>query len=534
MRELTTAMLVLTVLAGCPTDLDDADPHAGDVPGADDAGGTGEMGGVTGEAGDPGASAGDAEADAGSLLGDELSGMPVVQTERGAWIVRSTDGGGMTGGSGGLGEALDEDRSSGLWGGGGRRRGSRRSTAIGAASAGPAPTASRSEEVPAAAPRDGAAEPRRDVTSGAVGGAPGAAPMRAGSTDDNVDFEEFVEFLARWSDRPAVASQWDALDVTDRRAIRVVAADGDPVPAAHVTIVDEGADRIVWSGTTYGDGVVPFYPRVAVRGSGADVLAVPEGGFIVQASLDGAVASTRWNGDGEEVELTLEGARAEAETIPLDVLFVIDTTGSMGDEIGRIKGTLLRVTERLRGLEQEFDLRYGAVLYRDIHDDYVTKAHPFTGDIEEFSAALQSVQASGGGDGPESLNQGLAQAVSMPGWRDGAAKVMFVIADAPPHMDYAGDTPYGDSLIAAVDQGVRIHAVAASGLDDFGTVVFRQMAQFTRGRFIFIEYGTTEASAASHGVTGTVASNNLDDIIYAQIARELAEWGRPPQTLVTR
>ena len=103
---------------------------------------------------------------------------------------------------------------------------------------------------------------------------------------------------------------------------------------------------------------------------------------------------------------------------------------------------------------------------------------------------------------------------------------MFLIADASPHMDYEGDVPYGQSLKAAVGRGIRIHSVAASSLDPVGSLVFRQVAQFTRGKFIFIEYGTPEASAVSHGVGGEVKRNNLEDILFEQIRDELATWGR--------
>jgi hypothetical protein len=127
---------------------------------------------------------------------------------------------------------------------------------------------------------------------------------------------------------------------------------------------------------------------------------------------------------------------------------------------------------------------------------------------------------------PESMNQGLAEAVGSLEWRDGVAKVAFVIADAPPHTDYQSDTSYSRSTAAALHKGIRIHTVAASGLDDLGSLVFRQVAQLTRGKFIFIEYGSTAASAADHGVTGRVSSNNLDDILYEQIRSEIQGWGR--------
>jgi Mg-chelatase subunit ChlD len=235
-----------------------------------------------------------------------------------------------------------------------------------------------------------------------------------------------------------------------------------------------------------------------------------------------------WDGAGTECTVELRDSRQRADETVLDVVFVIDTTGSMSDEIDRIKGTLLSVTERLRSLDLEFDLRYGAVLYRDIGDEYLTKTHPFTSDLAAFDTALQQIEANGGGDGPESLNQGLAVAIDEMEWRDGAAHLAFLIADAPPHLDYENDVPYDRSLLEAVARGIRVHAVAASGLPDVGSLVFRQIAQFTRGEFVFIEYGgDSAASAADHGVSKPTASNNLDEILFARIRDEIARWGRP-------
>src|SRR5207244_1775467 len=151
----------------------------------------------------------------------------------------------------------------------------------------------------------------------------------------------------------------------------------------------------------------------------------------------------------------------------------------MSDEIARIKETLLVMTEKVKKLEHPIDLRYGAVLYRDRGDDYITKKIAFTEDVQAFSGALRSIEAGGGGDGPESLNQGLAEAVKLDGWRARSAKVIFLIADAPPHLDYAQDTPYWTTMKLAHAHGIRVHAVAASGLDPFGSLVFRQIAQYT-------------------------------------------------------
>lgn len=346
---------------------------------------------------------------------------------------------------------------------------------------------------------------------------PMAGPLKAGSTDDNAEFDAFLEFLATWSDRPDTAGQVQLLDVRDRRTLQVVDAAGRALPGVRVDVYDADTEKPLGSATTYGDGRAPFYPK----------LRDPKGEarrWLVNARLGERHVSATFARDAASLRLELPVATLAQEAIPLDVVFLIDTTGSMSDEIQRVKETLLSVTQKTRNAGARVDLRYAAVLYRDVGDEYVTRTHPFTSDIGSFDQALQSVGAGGGGDGPESLNQGLAEAMHGVEWREQAAKVVFLIADAPPHMDYADDVPYGESAMDAVAKGIRVHAVAASGLDPMGTLCFRQVAQFTRGRFIFIEYGSVAASAASHGVKGEVKSNNLDDIVYEQLVREIEEF----------
>lgn len=378
-------------------------------------------------------------------------------------------------------------------------------------------------EMEGAVPMRGAPAPSRPMMKGAMMdgggafpppaiGAGGQGPLKAGATDDNEAFGAYLEFLDTWKGRPGIAGQHVEMDVSDRSGIRVRGASGQPVPGARVTVSERG--RHVWTGRTFGDGSAPFYPGLfGVEGRDLTVQ-VDHGGQTVGASWDGA----------EPLSLALDEGVDDA--VALDVVFVIDTTGSMSDEIERIKSTLLAVTAKVHQLDRPVELRYGAVLYRDIGDEYLTKHTPLTTDLKGFDARIQGIRAGGGGDGPESYNQGLAVAVGEMDWREDAAKLVFLVADAQPQMDYEGDVTYGEVAQAALSQGIRIHTVAASGLQDFGSLVFRQTAQLTQGRFVFIEYGSTAASAADHGVTGPVSSNNLDAILYQQIAREVDGWGR--------
>lgn len=356
-----------------------------------------------------------------------------------------------------------------------------------------------------------------------------ASPLRAGTTDDNAQFAAFLQFLEEHT-ATSVPTGAMKIDVAGRRFIKVLDADGKPFPGAAVLVRDWKTEKVIATATTYGDGRAPFYP--STRGEAPAK-------WLIEAN-DGvrAVTATWQKGDGDELVLQMPNAATNpaaqaSRAMPLDVLFLIDTTGSMADEIERIKETLLSMTAKVKASangDRAVSLRYGAVLYRDVGDAYVTATRDFTSDVAAFEKSLRSVEADGGGDTPESLNQGLAEAMVGVAWRDGAAKVAFLVADAVPHMDYADDIPYGESLQDAVTLGVRIHAVAASGLADdaAGSLVFRQVAQYARGRFIFIEYGRDiAASARAHGVEpANVASNNLDDILLREIRREIEGWGQ--------
>jgi hypothetical protein len=148
-----------------------------------------------------------------------------------------------------------------------------------------------------------------------------------------------------------------------------------------VRVTDLAAQK-TWSGTTYGDGRMAFYPRIAGRGA-------PSSSYAVEASFGGMTVRSAWDGKSD-LELKFDADRSVKGAIQLDVVFVLDTTGSMGDEIDRIKGTLVSVTDRLRGLRQEFSLRYGAMLYKDRGDAYVTREIPFTGDIHRSPASCRA------------------------------------------------------------------------------------------------------------------------------------------------
>lgn len=139
----------------------------------------------------------------------------------------------------------------------------------------------------------------------------------------------------------------------------------------------------------------------------------------------------------------------------LDLIFAIDSTGSMSDDIDYVK---LELKSILRTITDQFQFaNLGMVLYKDRKDDFITKTYPFTQDIERFKMQIDSIRTSGGGDKPEAIIDALYSAVTEFEWTAGK-RVIILIGDAPPHNESVEGEPktLDDIYNAATDIDVTI------------------------------------------------------------------------------
>ena len=169
----------------------------------------------------------------------------------------------------------------------------------------------------------------------------------------------------------------------------------------------------------------------------------------------------------------------------VEVAFVLDTTGSMGPLIEGAKRKIWSIATAIVDANPHADIRMGLVAYRDIGDEYVTKTFNLTTDIQDLYANLLELRARGGGDWPESVNEALHVAVTKLSWTQGSeiCRIMFLVGDAPPHMDYAQDTKYPEVLRMARERDITVNAVQAGGARD-AERVWREIAQLGNGRYI--------------------------------------------------
>ena len=185
--------------------------------------------------------------------------------------------------------------------------------------------------------------------------------------------------------------------------------------------------------------------------------------------------------------LPLFGAsHASAKTI-VEVAFVLDTTGSMGGLLEGAKRKIWSIATAIADANPDAEVRMGLVAYRDIGDRYVTKTYDLTTDIQDLYAKLLALRAQGGGDWPESVNEALHTTVTKLNWTQGDEndRIVFLVGDAPPHMDYAQDVKYPDVVRMARERDIVVNTVQAGGARDTERV-WREIAQLGLGRYIAI------------------------------------------------
>jgi uncharacterized protein YegL len=190
---------------------------------------------------------------------------------------------------------------------------------------------------------------------------------------------------------------------------------------------------------------------------------------------------------GLSLVLGLSGG-VQADGPRIDVAFLLDATGSMADEIDAVKTKIRGIISDIALGEPVPDVRFGLVAYRDRGDEYVTRTAALTRDIDLIDENLQQIQADGGGDYEESLVEGLHVMLNELEWDPAATRLVFLVADAPPHLDYADDYDFDREINDASQRQIVLHAIGASGLDEKGEGLFRDMAERTGGLFQWLVY----------------------------------------------
>lgn len=250
-----------------------------------------------------------------------------------------------------------------------------------------------------------------------------------------------------------------------------------------------------------------------------------KGNTVFQAVTDNTGKAELWNGlVGQPADVDQPAWQTIVVDDPcdhsddVDVIFVFDATGSMGDELRYLQAEMKDVIARAKDATGGLNIRTGAIVYRDHGDEYITRISRLTEDIKTTQAFIDKQHANGGGDYPEAVPEALMAALNSSGWDANArARIAFLILDAPCHQDSATLALLHDQILNAAAQGVRIVPVVCSGLGESGELLLRSIALATNGTSFFL----TDDSGIGHThlrpTTDSLKVEHLNDMLVRTI-----------------
>jgi hypothetical protein len=305
-------------------------------------------------------------------------------------------------------------------------------------------------------------------------GTPQSGLLTAGTWDDNLNFDFYLDYLHGTAATQAVGLP--SIERDNRLEILVTDGAGAPAGAATVTVTDGNGIKLL-EAPTRSDGRLFFLPGTVGFESGSAVQ--------IAATLGEATASVQAVVGDPTAAIQLPNVTA-TPAVALDLALVIDTTGSMGDEIAYLKVEVRDIAARIAAEFPNVAQRWALILYRDTGDEYVVRSFDFVASLDTFQAQLAAQSAGGGGDYPEAPDKALERLTGL-SWRqpqDPAARMAFWIADAPHHVGREGAV--ASSVLLAQRLGIHVYPIAASGVDDLTEYTMRTAAQVTGGRYLFL------------------------------------------------
>lgn len=323
---------------------------------------------------------------------------------------------------------------------------------------------------------EGASRSKKVTIRGATSASSGAPRGKAGllTAGELSDFKKW-KLWGDYSDADfkTYSEHW-GIAPRHRYCVQVQNGSHRAIIGEKVFLIDSDTRDTVWSAVTDNTGKAELWAGIGGGDAEQNRYTLRCGGEVVKAPLHFEQGINR---------ITLSRDCATSRSV--DIAFVVDATGSMGDEIAYLQTELQDIISRTAAGQKDVNLRLGSVFYRDHGDEYLTRHLPFTVIDSELQTFISKQTAGGGGDGPEAVEAALSTALDSLQWSaEARARILFLVLDAPPHDDAA--TAIQKLVKRAAAKGIRMVPVVCSGIDKSTEYLMRAVALATNGSYVFL------------------------------------------------
>lgn len=354
---------------------------------------------------------------------------------------------------------------------------------------------------------DAVAMPTSPASEAHASGSVRRGVVTAGDIDDALNLDAFK----RYQSRTAKELDLPRANLLTPVQVQMVGPDNRPAPGVSYTLRKPGAADPFHSGFSGVDGHISVFPASlgASRQTQVELRAFENGEEVLRQVLE----------TGARNRVTVP-ASAGWKPDFLDLVFVFDTTGSMGDELEWLTKEFSGIVRQARRAAPGVDIRYGLVAYRDVGDEYEVQNYGFTDQKRQMQSWLAKLGAEGGGDYPEAADRAMQAAVNLD-WRRGKGeRLIFHIADAPPHKQ--DSLSYIRAAQIAAGQNVQIFGLGASGVGPESEYLMRQASVLSGGRYLFLTDDSGVGNSHAEPDIACYRVTSLKDLLVRVLASELS------------
>ncbi|MGB3548239.1 MAG: VWA domain-containing protein [Saprospiraceae bacterium] len=342
---------------------------------------------------------------------------------------------------------------------------------------------------------------------------PAAGQLTAGETNDFGKWDLWQD--VRDEDLARHRSTWGLLP-KQRYAVQLTFADGTPAVDRPVRLTADGATHFetrtdnfgraeLWYDLAGRSGEQDRTPQLQISYTDGERTAAVQPALPFREGVNHFVVS----------------GPCDDRAAGVDIVFAVDATGSMGDEIKYLQSELADIIRRVTdSLDSRQAPRFGSVFYRDKGDVYLTRLSPLDDRPATVLDFIAKQRAEGGGDTPEGVDAALAAALDRMSWReDAAARLLFLVLDASPHQDSATVARMQVLAATAAARGVRIIPLSCSGVDKSTEYLMRSLALATNGTYTFLTNHSGIGNAHIEPSTDSYEVEKLNDLLVRLITR---------------
>ncbi len=301
-------------------------------------------------------------------------------------------------------------------------------------------------------------------------------PLTAGEVNDFSKWSLWNSYTEK--EFSATATNWNLLP-KGRYTVQLQNREGIPVADAKVKLLLSG--KAIYEARTDNTGKAELWASLK---KGVELAA---GKLSIEVEKNGKKekidrVTTFENGINH---ITLKSDCEQSQIV--DIAFVFDATGSMGDELRFLQNEIKQIIFDSKKVDDRLNFRFANVFFRDKGDAYVTKQMPFTRILTEANSYIDEQSAGGGGDTPEAVEAALDEALNNLEWSDDArTRLLFLMLDAPPHNTPEIQEKMEKLMRLAAQKGVRIIPIGASGMQKDTEFLMRILALGTNGTYTFL------------------------------------------------